>query len=51
MNYGRDFGHWTLNSIETVRDCGSLEVGLNVFLRYEMATNLWEPGHGIWWFE
>ena len=27
------------------------EVRLNTFLYYDMATSLWRPGSGKWWFE
>ena len=57
----RDFELWTFNIVETVKDCGTLEVGLNVvciILWLGMApidlcvwTSLWEPGSGMKWLE
>ena len=29
----------------------TFEVGLNAHLHYDMATSLWGPGSGMWWFE
>lgn len=31
MNLRRDFEFWTFNTVETVRDFGTFEVGLNMF--------------------
>jgi hypothetical protein len=29
----------------------TFEVVLNAFSYYDMATGLWGPGSGMWWFE
>lgn len=30
---------------------GTIGVGLNAFLHYEMAISLWGPGREMWWLE
>lgn len=32
-------------------DYEAFEIGLTAFLHYGMATSLWGPGTGMWWFE